>query len=206
MWVSKPCSFHPLYWVTLKICFYSFVSLIPRIASSYKILVKNCLFVFWDKLQFLLFQLNFGQHIQYIKIHIKIFPESYRYVKYFSFTNCTTCTTCFGGWAISISCKIKLVFLKQNKAKSIWQFKNILDLQHVHMFIFNPQLHVGHRYSGIEYEHVNMLEIQNVWNSSDGKTSSASLIFFKLHFRIGVKLPIGAPVPNGENCVRDETG
>ena len=37
------------------------------------------------------------------------------------------------------------------------------------MFKFNPQLRVGHRYHGIEYEHVNILKIQNVENRQMGK-------------------------------------
>jgi hypothetical protein len=52
--------------------------------------------------------------------------------------------------------------LRQNKSKSIWQISITLDLQQVHMFKFNPQLCVGHRYHGSEYEHVNMLKIVKV--------------------------------------------
>ena len=53
---------------------------------------------------------------------------------------------------------------RQNKSKSIWRVSNILDLRHVHMFKFNSQLYVACRYHGIEYENVNILTIQNVWN------------------------------------------
>ena len=69
--------------------------------------------------------------------------------------------------------------LRQNNSKSNWQVSNILDLQHVHRFKFNPYLPVGHRYHGIDYEYVNMLRIQNVWNSSDGKSSSTLRKYFK---------------------------
>ena len=63
----------------------------------------------------------------------------------------------------------KWSLLRQNKSKNIWQVSNILDLQHIHM------LCVGHLYRGIEYIHVNMLKIQNVWNLSDGQSCPASL-------------------------------
>ena len=49
----------------------------------------------------------------------------------------------------------------------IWRISNTLDLQHVHMFIFNPMIHVANTNLGIEFEHMNMLKIQSVWNSSD---------------------------------------
>ena len=49
----------------------------------------------------------------------------------------------------------------------IWRVSNNLDLQHGHMFIFNPMIHVANTNLGIEFEHVNMLKIQCVWNSSD---------------------------------------
>ena len=35
------------------------------------------------------------------------------------------------------------------------------------MLIFNPMTHVANTKLGIEFEHVNMLKIQSVWNSSD---------------------------------------
>ena len=49
----------------------------------------------------------------------------------------------------------------------IWRISTNLDLQYVHMFIFNPMIHVANTNLGIEFEHVNMLKIQSVWNSSD---------------------------------------
>ena len=39
----------------------------------------------------------------------------------------------------------------ENNCKSTGQVSNILDLQHVHILKFDPQLHVGHRYHGIDY-------------------------------------------------------
>ena len=58
--------------------------------------------------------------------------------------------------------------LRQNKRKSIWRVSNILNLQHVHMFKFNPQLRVAHRYHGIKYENMNTLNIQKFFNLLDG--------------------------------------
>ena len=49
----------------------------------------------------------------------------------------------------------------------IWHFSNILDLQNVHMFIFNPMILIANTQLVIEFEHVNMLKIQNVWKVSD---------------------------------------
>ena len=49
----------------------------------------------------------------------------------------------------------------------IRQISNKLDLQHVHMFIFNPLIHMANTKMGSEFEHVIMLKIQNVWNLSD---------------------------------------
>ena len=47
---------------------------------------------------------------------------------------------------------VELVFLSDK----------ILDLQYVHMFIFNPRISVANTKLGIEYEYVNMLKIQSV--------------------------------------------
>ena len=80
--------------------------------------------------------------------------------------------------------KTKTGLLRQNNSKSIWRVSNILDLQHVHVFKFNPQLHVGHIYSGIDYEHVNMLKIQNVWNLSDGYRSFTLWKYFEPFARL----------------------
>ena len=69
--------------------------------------------------------------------------------------------------------------LRQNKSKNIRRVSNILDCQHVH----NVQIqshNVGHRYNEMEYEHVNMLKIQNVLNLSDGKTSSTLSKYFNI--------------------------
>ena len=91
---------------------------------------------------------------------------------------------CLGAWAICISLRIFVCqtsaeevlsmsrnqnwsLLRQNNSKSIWRVSTFLDLKHIQMFKFNPQLRVGHRYHVIDYEHVNMLKIQGVWNSSD---------------------------------------
>ena len=49
----------------------------------------------------------------------------------------------------------------------IWRVSNILDLQRVLMFIFNSMIPVANTKLGIEFEYVNMLKIQNVWNWSD---------------------------------------
>ena len=49
----------------------------------------------------------------------------------------------------------------------ILQVSNILDLQHVHMFIINPMTPMANTELGIEFEYVNMLNIWNVWNLSD---------------------------------------
>ena len=38
---------------------------------------------------------------------------------------------------------------------------------HVHIFIINPMILMANMKLGIEFEHVNMLKIPNVWNSSD---------------------------------------
>ena len=48
------------------------------------------------------------------------------------------------------------------KKLSFWIFSNILDLQHVHMFIINPMIPMANMQLGIEFEHVNMLKIQSV--------------------------------------------
>ena len=50
---------------------------------------------------------------------------------------------------------------------TIWQISNTLDLQNFHMFIINPMIPMANTKLGIEFEHVNMLKIQSVWNSSD---------------------------------------
>ena len=52
-----------------------------------KYFVKNCSFVSWAKYQFSLFYFNFGPllHLQYLKIHMEAFPQSWRYGKYLSF-------------------------------------------------------------------------------------------------------------------------
>ena len=49
----------------------------------------------------------------------------------------------------------------------IWRFSNVLDVQHVHMFIINPKIHMANTQLGIEFEHVNMLKIQNIWKASN---------------------------------------
>ena len=47
-----------------------------------------------------------------------------------------------------------------------WQVLNILVLSEVHMFIFNSMIPVANTKLGIAFEHVGMLKIQTVWNSS----------------------------------------
>ena len=121
-----------------------------------------------------------------MKIHVAAFSQSCRYGKYLSFATLVTPITVMGDEhfafpfkvffpcqtsteeVLSMSRNQNWSLLRQNKSKSIWRFLNILDLQHVHTFQFNPQLRIGYRYHGIDYEHVNMLKIQNVWKASDG--------------------------------------
>ena len=136
---------------------------------------------------FMLFYRNFRPLLQpkYIKFLIKAFSQSCRYGKYLFFATLDTPVAvlgaeqfvfpCYGFFrqtsaeeVLSMSRNQNWSLLRQNKSKSIWRISNTLDLQHVHMFKFNPQLRVGHMYHGIEYEHVNMLKIQSVWNLSDG--------------------------------------
>ena len=47
---------------------------------------------------------------------------------------------------------------------TFWIFNMFM---YVHMFIFNPMIPVANTKLGIEFEHANMLKIQNVWNLSD---------------------------------------
>ena len=49
---------------------------------------------------------------------------------------------------------------------SIRRVSNILDLQHVHTYIFNPLTPVANTKLGIEFEHVDMVTIQSVGNLS----------------------------------------
>ena len=103
---------------------------------------------------------------------------------------------CLGGWAICISL-LSIFFwtsaeevlsmgrnqnwslLRQNNSKSILRVSNILDLQHIQRFKLNPYIRVGHKYHGIDFDHLNMLKVQNVYNSSDGKSSSKLWKYFK---------------------------
>ena len=147
------------------------------------------MFVSWGRPQFLLFYPNFKPllHLQYMKIHIEALPQSCRYGKYILFATLVTPITFFGAEKFAIPCKVfsssrqtsakevlsmhrnqNWSLLRQINSKSIWQISNTLDFQHVHMFKFNSQIRVGHMHHGIEYDHVNMLKIQSVWNLSDG--------------------------------------
>ena len=47
----------------------------------------------------------------------------------------------------------------------IW-VSDILDLQHFHVFIFNPMIPAAKTKLGIKFKHVNMLKIQNILNLS----------------------------------------
>ena len=114
-----------------------------------------------------------------MKIHIEALPQSCRYGKYLSFVNLVTPVTVLGDEQFAFFCSVffhrssaeevlsmirnrNWSLLRQNKSKNILRVSNILDLHDFHMFKFNPQLCVGHRYHGIEYENVNMLKIQNI--------------------------------------------
>ena len=60
-----------------------------------------------------------------------------------------------------------MIFSQYWTTLSIWQDSNILDLQHVHMFMINPMIHMANTKLGIEFEHMNILKIQKVWNLSN---------------------------------------
>ena len=60
--------------------------------------------------------------------------------------------------------KPKLVFVEAELHQ-----KHLTNFKHFGSATYSiPQFHVGHRYHGIYYEHMNMLKIQSVWNLSDG--------------------------------------
>ena len=170
----------------LNTLFFCFVPKYLGIPVLTKYFATIWLFLSWGRPPFLLFYPNFRPflHPKYIKNLIKAFLQNCRYGKYLSFATLHTTVTELGlsnlyfpatffffqtsfEEVLSMSRNQNWYLLRQNKSKSIWQISNTLDLQHVHMFKFNPQLRVGHMYHGIKYKHVNMLKIQSVWNLSD---------------------------------------
>ena len=72
--------------------------------------------------------------------------------------SCRCCGKFYIGFSIFSRCWTTL---------PIWRVSNIVDLQHVHMFIINPIKPRANTKLGIEIEHVNILKIQNIWNLLD---------------------------------------
>ena len=84
-----------------------------------KYFVKNCLFVSWGRPQFSLFYPNIGPllHLQYLKIHKKALPQSYRYGKYLSFAALVTPITFLGAEQFAFPCTL---FFAELQLKKFW--------------------------------------------------------------------------------------
>ena len=73
----------------------------------------------WGRPQFSLFYPNIGPllHLQYLKIHKKAFPQSYRYGKYLSFAALVTPITVLGAEKFAFPCTL---FFAELQLKKFW--------------------------------------------------------------------------------------
>ena len=116
--VSKLYKFNLPYLVTFvnKLVFWFFPNY-SGLQVLTKYFVKNSFFVSWGSPQFWLFYLIFGLilHLQYMKIPIEAFPQSFRYGKYISFATLVTTITVLGAEPFSFPSKKNFAKLQLKK-------------------------------------------------------------------------------------------